>query len=134
MKHFVFKNILFLTIIGSANILLQASEGPNIAELSEQELLKIIDAIGKETQSCVEKINRLSAKLTDDALLKLRVMLYQKINPNKALLHEIIEKRVNNIRFVDNPVLKIFSENVINQLNRVKTRIEGLCLQFTLQQ
>ena len=61
-------------------------------------------------------------------------MLYQKINSNRALLHEIIEKRVNNIRFVDNPELKIFSENVIAQLNGIKTRIEGLCLQFTLQQ
>ncbi len=129
MKNFVFKNILFLSIIFTA----KGSETPLI-DLSERELLNIIDTIGKEIHMCVEKINRLSPNLTEDSLLQLRVMLYQKINPNRALLHDIIEQRVNNIRFIDNPVLKILSENVINQINRVKTRIEGLCLQFTLQQ
>lgn len=108
-------------------VLLDA-EAPDIEKLSEKKLLEMIDRISKEVQSKRSEINQLSVHPASEAVLQLRMILHQNINHNIALLQEILEKRVYTTSFVEAPVLRLFSENVMTLLEDLRAKILKACL------
>jgi hypothetical protein len=123
MKHI----LLYILLCGWCGLFLGA-EVPNIEKLSEAKLLKIVDRISKEVQSKRREINQLSANPTSESVLQLRMILYQDINHNLALMQEILEKRVYTTSFAEAPVLRVFSENVVSLLVDLRTKIIKACL------
>lgn len=87
----------------------------------------MIDRISKEVLSKRSEINQLSVHPTSESVLQLRMILYQNINHNLALMQEILEKRVYTTSFAEAPVLRIFSENVMTLLVGLRAKILKAC-------
>jgi hypothetical protein len=106
--------------------LLGATE-PDIEKLSEAQLLEMVYRINAEIQSKRQEINQLSTQRTSGAVLQLRVILYQNINHNLAILQNILEKRVYATHPSESPALRIFAENVIVLLHELRAKIISAC-------
>lgn len=127
MKNLFKYGVFFIVFFNMATVVLGAEE-LNIEKLSEKKLLEMVDRIRKEVQTRQNEIRQLSAHPTNEAVLELRMILHHDINHNIALLQDILEKRVYTTSFVDAPVLRIFTENIMGMLMNIRTQILKACL------